>query len=147
MHQVGTQFWHKTRYIPRSLALLTLAMASNSSIKQSEELKFYSMDIVCVAHGCPEILSTSNTPMTSCFGATFVCPCWHILPAGKFPTITSLMQPSITWGQFNAWNKGSTFQFYQWSNLLSFKRQLDDLAPSIWACSKEWRSSVLPCFI
>lgn len=21
------------------------------------------MDIVCVAHGCPEILSTSNTPM------------------------------------------------------------------------------------
>jgi hypothetical protein len=63
MHQVGTQFWHKTRYIPRSLALLTLAMASNSSIKQSEELKFYSMDIVCVAHGCPEILSTSNTPM------------------------------------------------------------------------------------
>jgi hypothetical protein len=64
MHQVGTQFWQKTRCIPRSLALLTLAMASNSSIKQSDELKFYSMDIVCVAHGFPEILSTSNTPMT-----------------------------------------------------------------------------------
>ncbi|KAJ6931820.1 hypothetical protein NC652_015107 [Populus alba x Populus x berolinensis] len=40
MHQAGTQFWQKTRSIPRSLALLTLAMASNSSIRQSEELKW-----------------------------------------------------------------------------------------------------------